>query len=83
MNLKAHIEVFYLPSYSPELNPDEYLNQDVKAGLAERALPADAAAVCAAVAAHLSERKRSPEKVRNLFKKPEVRYAADDSETEG
>ena len=73
----------YLPSYPPELNPDEYLNQDVKAGLAERALPADAAAVCAAVAAHLSERKRSPEKVRNLFKKPEVRYAADDSETEG
>lgn len=73
----------YLPSYSPELNPDEYLNRDVKAGLAERALPADAKAVCAAVTAHLSERKRSPEKVRNLFKKPEVRYAADDSETEG
>ena len=22
------IEVFYLPSYSPELNPDEYLNGD-------------------------------------------------------
>ena len=73
----------YLPSYSPELNPDEYLNRDVKAGLAERALPVDTAAVCAAVAAHLSERKRSPEKVRNLFKKPEVRHAADDGETEG
>ena len=44
-NLKAHhskkvtgwiesnsekIEVFYLPSYSPELNPDEYLNGDLK-----------------------------------------------------
>jgi transposase len=24
------IEVFYLPSYSPELNPDEYLNCDLK-----------------------------------------------------
>lgn len=24
------IEVFYLPSYSPELNPDEYLNGDLK-----------------------------------------------------
>ncbi len=72
----------YLPSYSPELNPDEYLNRDAKAGLAERALPADAKAVCEAVEAHLSARKRSPEKVRNLFKKPEVRYAADDGETE-
>lgn len=27
------IEVFYLPSYSPELNPDEYLNCDLKAGI--------------------------------------------------
>ena len=24
------IRVFYLPSYCPELNPDEFLNQDVK-----------------------------------------------------
>jgi hypothetical protein len=24
------IEVFYLPSYSPELNPDELLNADLK-----------------------------------------------------
>jgi transposase len=34
--LAAHretIEVFYLPSYSPELNPDEYLNGDLKAGV--------------------------------------------------
>ena len=27
------IEVFYLPSYSPELNPDEYLNCDLKIGV--------------------------------------------------
>jgi transposase len=27
------IEVFYLPAYSPELNPDEYLNCDLKAGV--------------------------------------------------
>jgi transposase len=27
---RAQIEVFYLPSYSPELNPDEYLNCDLK-----------------------------------------------------
>jgi len=72
----------YLPSYSPELNPDEYLNRDVKAGLAERALPKDAKAVNAAVADHLSARKNTPEKVRNLFKKSEVCYAAADEESE-
>jgi len=27
------IEVFYLPSYSPELDPDEYLNCDLKQGV--------------------------------------------------
>ncbi len=26
----AEIEIVYLPGYSPELNPDEMLNQDVK-----------------------------------------------------
>jgi hypothetical protein len=25
-----HIRLFFLPGYSPELNPDELLNQDVK-----------------------------------------------------
>ena len=27
------IDVYYLPAYSPELNPDEYLNCDLKAGV--------------------------------------------------
>lgn len=30
---KYQIEVHYLPSYSPEKNPDEYLNCDLKYGL--------------------------------------------------
>lgn len=30
---KDHIELFFLPSHSPELNPDEYLNCDLKAGV--------------------------------------------------
>ncbi len=31
---EGHIQVFYLPSYSPDLNPDEKLNQDVKSNAA-------------------------------------------------
>ncbi|WP_414736142.1 transposase [Desulfosarcina ovata] len=27
------MELFFLPSYSPELNPDEYLNCDLKGGV--------------------------------------------------
>ena len=30
---KSRIAIEYPPPYSPELNPDEYLNQDVKASL--------------------------------------------------
>jgi hypothetical protein len=30
---KDQIEVFYLPPYSPEINPDEYLNRDLKTEL--------------------------------------------------
>ena len=37
-------------------------------------------AVNAAVVEHLSERKSDPDKVQNLFKKPEVRYAAADEQ---
>ncbi len=40
--LKKHeeiIEVFYLPAYSSELNPDEYFNCDLKAGVHSGDLP--------------------------------------------
>ncbi|GLC96672.1 hypothetical protein Tamer19_60810 [Cupriavidus sp. TA19] len=28
--MSKRIEVFYLPSYSPEINPDEMANADIK-----------------------------------------------------
>ncbi|XHR29509.1 MAG: transposase [Chthoniobacteraceae bacterium] len=34
-----HIEIFYFPSYSPERNPDEYLNNDLKTSLGMRKAP--------------------------------------------
>ncbi len=36
---KEKITLFYLPSYSPEKNPDEYLNCDLKYGLSEKPAP--------------------------------------------
>lgn len=36
---KEDIELFYLPSYSPEKNPDEYLNCDLKHGLSMKSAP--------------------------------------------
>lgn len=34
----AFIRVFFLPSYSPDLNPDEYLNRDLKSNLNNKPL---------------------------------------------
>ncbi len=36
---KDEIELFYLPSYSPEKNPDEYLNCDLKYDLSDKPSP--------------------------------------------
>ena len=61
------IKLFHLPSYSPELNPDEYLNRDVKASLAEKKRPRTAKAQKADVVAHLSARKNEPESSGGYF----------------
>ena len=33
------LEIVYLPSYSPERNPDEYLNSDLKYGISQKPMP--------------------------------------------
>jgi transposase len=38
---KQQIEMFPLPGYSPELNPVEYFNQDLKTNVAGKARPRD------------------------------------------
>ena len=71
----ASIEMHFLPGYSPELNPVELLNGDVKRHVAQ-ANPANPAQLAAAASAHLRRRQNQPEAVKALFGKPEVRYAA-------
>ncbi|MBK7097618.1 MAG: transposase [Sphingobacteriales bacterium] len=36
---KHRIEVFFIPPYSPELNAQEYLNQDVKTNVIGKKRP--------------------------------------------
>ncbi|PSP29564.1 MAG: hypothetical protein BRC59_08220 [Cyanobacteria bacterium SW_4_48_29] len=47
------IELFYLPPYSPERNPDEYLNQDIKANATRQRRPRNTADLKQAVRSHL------------------------------
>lgn len=70
------IRLFRLPGYSPELNPDEYLNHDTKIHVTGKKRPPDKTALKAALRSHLCRRQRQPHVVRNFFRHPAVRYAA-------
>jgi transposase len=72
----ASIEMFLLPAYSPDLNPDEYLNQDVKSNALGRRRPRDRAEMIAGVRSYLRSTQRRPDIVKRYFHAEPVRYAA-------
>lgn len=70
------ITVEYLPSYSPELNPDEYLNSDLKANVHRRRRPRDMETLESNVRSHLRLISRKPQRVRAYFGAKHIKYAA-------
>ena len=73
---KDRIEVYYLPSYSPELNPDEYLNNDLKQNLSRDGVPKNKSQLDARVSVAMFMLQGRPEKIRSFFRHPRVTYAA-------
>lgn len=73
---KQKIEVFYLPSYSPELNPDERLNADLKYAIGSKVSIRTKNKLKAAATAHMELIESSPERVKKYFQDPRVKYAA-------
>lgn len=77
--LKTHekmIEVFYLPAYSPELNPDEYLNCDLKAGVHSGIPARDKAQLTSKTRDHMKMLQKNPERVKKYFENENIAYAA-------
>lgn len=70
------IEVFYLPSYSSELNPDEMANADIKQAVTKLAPARTKLQLVKATAKHLRSVQRQPERIRSYFQHGTVRYAA-------
>lgn len=70
------IELFYLPSYSPEKNPDEYLNCDLKYGLSETISPKDEEQLRKNVENHMLMLQANQERVKKYFKHDDIQYAA-------
>lgn len=73
---KKMIEVFYLPAYSPERNPDEYLNCDLKQGV-HSGLPArDKKQLKDKASKHMRMLQRKPSRVKKYFEHEKIQYAA-------
>jgi len=70
------IELHFLPSYSPERNPDEYLNCDLKHGISQKVAPKNEKDLNKNVTSHMRMLQKRPERVKKYFEHNDIRYAA-------
>lgn len=73
---EGRVRLVFLPGYSPDLNPDEMLNQDVKANAVGRRRPHTQAEMMGTVRSYLRSTQRQPHIVRHYFQEESVQYAA-------
>src|SRR6266511_2139038 len=72
----TRIDLHFLPGYSPELNPVELLNNDVKAKAAGRRRARTVVELTGELRAYVRRRQRQPEVVARFFTHPDTCYAA-------
>jgi len=75
-SIQGKLRLFYLPPYSPELNPDEQVWNHVKHHGVGRALLEGADHLKRLVGSRLKRLQKSPELVRQFFLMPDTQYAA-------
>ena len=73
---KDEIELFYLPSYSPERNSDEYLNRDLKQSIASTQPARNSRQLKKQLLSQMKSIQKLPNRVKSYFKNPNVQYAA-------
>ena len=73
---QEEIEVYYLPSYSPELNPDEYLNCDLKAAVHSGKPARSKDKLRSKIVSHMRRLQNMPSRVSSYFKNENIKYAA-------
>ncbi len=70
------IELFFLPSYSPELNPDEYLNCDLKRSMGADKPTCKKGDIAKKLDKHMNMLQQQPERIKSYFKHKKINYAA-------
>ena len=73
---KDEIEIFFLPPYAPEYNPDEYLNSDLKRGISKLPSPRTENELVHNVRSHMKSVQLRPDKVKGFFQVATTKYAA-------
>jgi transposase len=75
-SLNGRLQLFFLPAYSPELNPDELVWSDLKARHIGRMALSDRASLRATVISYFRSLQKLPDRVRSFFHTPTTVYAA-------
>jgi transposase len=73
---KEYIQLYFLPSYSPEKNPDEYLNCDLKQGLSQKPSPKNQEKLRDNLQEHMDMLLNDQQRVEKYFKHEDIKYAA-------
>lgn len=73
---REEIEVVYLPPYSAELNPDEYLNGDLKGRVHSGQPGHNGLDLEMKARKHMHRLQKQPAKVKSFLRHPHVRYSA-------
>jgi hypothetical protein len=69
------IEMFNSPAYSPQLNPVEYLNGDVKQGVHDKPPSRNLHQFKQRLMSHLRKLQKLPDRVRSYFQHSSIAYA--------
>jgi len=72
---RQEIELFYLPPYSPEYNPDEYLNSDLKREMSKRPIPKSEKELGSNARSALKRTQMNPGKIMSFFGSKFTKYA--------
>jgi transposase len=72
---ELEIELFYLPSYSPELNPDEYLNRDLKKNVHSKSTRRTIEALKANILSFMRKIQKLPDRVKKYFNSRSIKHA--------
>jgi transposase len=73
---RNQIEIQFLPSYSPQLNPAEYLNCDVKQGVHSQPPTPNLTQLKGRLRSHLHKLQKLPARIIKYFQHPFIAYAA-------